>query len=73
MTSKGQITIPKAIREHLHLRVGDTVAFTLEDGKVIVSPITLPVQSLKGLIAAPSQAVSNERMQEAIKRRGGSL
>lgn len=32
--SKGQITLPKAVRDALHLREGDDVAFTVEDGRV---------------------------------------
>jgi AbrB family looped-hinge helix DNA binding protein len=38
MTSKGQVTIPKALREHLGLRPGQGVDFDLAaDGRVVVS------------------------------------
>lgn len=37
MTSKGQITIPKKVREGFGLKVGDVVAFRIEGTKVIVS------------------------------------
>ena len=46
MTAKGQITIPKALRERLGLRPGDEVEFVeLEDGlrvrkRVAASPFT---------------------------------
>lgn len=35
ITSKGQITIPKDIRDKLNLRPGDKVIFIEEDGKII--------------------------------------
>ena len=31
LTSKGQITLPRKVREHLHLRKGDVLEFTLSD------------------------------------------
>jgi antitoxin PrlF len=35
LTSKGQTTIPKAIRDHLDMKPGDRIAFTLmPDGTV---------------------------------------
>ena len=44
LTSKGQVTIPKAVREHLGLRPGDEIEFVEQDGsfrvekRVPVSP-----------------------------------
>ncbi len=35
VTTKGQITIPKDIREKLNLRPGDKVIFLEEDGRII--------------------------------------
>ena len=42
VTSKGQITIPKAIRERLNLEEGDKVAF-IEDGtgKIVITKSSL--------------------------------
>lgn len=38
VTSKGQITIPKAIRERLNLEEGDKVAFIEdESGKIVIT------------------------------------
>ncbi len=34
ITTKGQMTIPKRIREAVGLRTGDVVAFEAEDGRV---------------------------------------
>lgn len=38
LTSKGQVTIPKRVREHLGLKPGSAVEFRLdEDGRVVVA------------------------------------
>ncbi len=51
ITVKGQATIPKAIREHLHLAPGDRVKFFVHpDGTVVLLP-KLPVSTLKGMLA----------------------
>lgn len=50
ITVKGQATIPKAIREHLRLRVGDKVRFFLHpDGSVVLLP-KLPAKALRGIV-----------------------
>lgn len=36
MTSKGQVTIPKAVRDKLGVRPGDEIEFVEEDGAVLV-------------------------------------
>lgn len=37
LSSKGQITVPKAIREILHVNNGDSLAFYVEDGQVVLT------------------------------------
>ena len=34
LSSKGQITVPKAIREILHVKNGDSLVFYIEDNEV---------------------------------------
>ena len=51
ITSKGQITLPKKVREALHLDVGDKVYFDVkEDGTVTLVARNAPVESLFGLL-----------------------
>jgi antitoxin PrlF len=51
LTSKGQITIPKVVRERLHLEVGDKVYFSVrEDGSVLLVPRNEPVERLFGVL-----------------------
>jgi antitoxin PrlF len=50
ITSKGQTTIPKPIRDHLGLRPGDRVKFFIQpDGRVVMLP-TIPISALKGIV-----------------------
>lgn len=41
ISSKGQVTIPKTIREMLNLSEGDRVAFIEENGKVVITKASL--------------------------------
>ena len=53
ITSKGQITIPKVVRERLHLEPGDKVYFDVQqDGSVSMMTRKHPVESLFGLLKA---------------------
>jgi len=71
MTTKGQVTIPKEVREHLGIETGDRLSFVVqEDGTVIVKPITRHVRELGGLLQRPGQRpVSANEMDESIARR----
>lgn len=51
LTSKGQTTIPKAIRDSLRMRTGDRITFTLmPDGVVIMRVKNRRVSGLAGLL-----------------------
>lgn len=69
LTSKGQTTIPKNVREHLHLQAGDRLEFILADGAVILRPATRKVTDLKGFLPKPDQPVSLADMDATIRRR----
>lgn len=67
LTSKGQLTIPKDVREAMGVGPGDRVNFVrMEDGNFAVLPATQPLKSLKGIITRPKKAVSLEDMDKAI-------
>jgi AbrB family looped-hinge helix DNA binding protein len=44
LTSKGQITIPKAVREALSLAEGDLLVFAVADGQATMRKITMRVE-----------------------------
>jgi antitoxin PrlF len=66
LTSKGQATIPKPIRDHLGLKPGDKVKFFIQpDGRVVILP-TVPITVLKGFLKSRVGPVSIEDMETAI-------
>jgi AbrB family looped-hinge helix DNA binding protein len=74
VTSKGQITIPRAVREGLGVESGDRVEFTeLEKGVYRVVAATRDVRELKGMIPRPAKPVSVEDMNRAIRRRASRV
>jgi antitoxin PrlF len=49
LTSKGQITIPKAVRESLGLATGDRVEFVATDKGFVVMPVKRNLNALCGM------------------------
>ena len=71
LTSKGQITLPKAVRDLLRLGAGDRVDFIVkDDGTVVMRPATVDVRELKGLLHKKGlRPLSVEEMNAIIRRR----
>jgi antitoxin PrlF len=67
ITSKGQVTIPREVLDHLGVAAGDRVRFFLHpDGEVVARPV-VPAARLRGILARPGRRkVSVEEMNEAI-------
>ncbi len=56
MTAKGQVTVPREIRDRLGLKSGDKMAFTmLSDGTVVMRPRTRRLADLAGSLTRPGQ------------------
>lgn len=58
VTSKGQITIPKKVRDSLGIEKGTTVIVIEKDGEAILRPKTGRAIDLAGLLGKPPSAVS---------------
>jgi antitoxin PrlF len=73
LTSKGQLVIPKEIRDYLHLQPGDRLDFLIgDDGDVIIRPVVTDVRDLKGLLHKPGRTpVSVGAMHDVIRQRAG--
>ena len=70
VTSKGQITLPKPIRDRLRLHTGDLVEFVIdEDGEVRVRAGRFDARDLQGLLRKTGRkTVPLTAMDEAIRR-----
>lgn len=70
ITSKGQTTIPKRVREGLHLKPGDRVEFIVrDDGTALMVPATMTLEHLKASIPPPAKALTLDEIEGVISER----
>lgn len=70
MTSKGQLTVPKEVRERLGLKAGDKVDIRVEpNGTARILPVNLKTSDVFGMLSAykKEKPVTVEQMDEGIK------
>ena len=69
MTSKGQITVPKAVRIRLNLKAGDRVLFVVEDdGAVRMHAANKDITSLRGILPPPKRKATIEEIEASIAK-----
>ena len=75
VTSKGQLTLPKAIRQQLNLGLGSRLDFSVnEQGWLMARPVTNTALGLAGILRRPGQAaVSVEAMADAAEATAAEL
>lgn len=67
MTSKGQITIPKDVREALGLTPGSKVSFAKNaDGDFVLSTTRASLMDLEGRLQHTGPPISLDEMEHAI-------
>ena len=73
LTSKGQLTIPKIIRDALGLREGDQVRFELDpaNGRTVMEPVRFQPEDLASFAVPGARRMSLAEM-DAAKRTGAS-
>lgn len=70
VTSKGQITIPAAIRERLEINPGSTILFTvMTDGSIRVNHPAQDIEAVLGSVAFPP-GMTIERLTELADKIG---
>ncbi len=71
LTTKGQVTIPKKIRESLRLHTGDKIEIIVTDKReAIIRPISKKVDDIFCKLHKPGRkAVSLEAMDDAIRNK----
>jgi AbrB family looped-hinge helix DNA binding protein len=71
VTSKGQVTIPKEIRDLLHIRTNDKVDFVLEGDRVVLAPVKT-LLDLRGVVRAEGKGdfpAERARAKSAVAKR----
>ena len=65
ITSKGQTTLPKSVREALGVRAGDRVRYVILDNDVRILPVR-PIGRLFGTLKHDGPPVTLEDMERAV-------
>lgn len=68
LTSKGQMTLPSAVRTQLGLEAGDQLSVTVLDADTIVLKrrVGRPISALRGLLPKPAKALSVQEMDAGV-------
>lgn len=68
ITSKGQLTLPKEVRDRLGVHPGDKIDFVFStDGQLVVKPRTIHVEQLFGLLHRKGEkALTLEQIEAGI-------
>ncbi|GAB4500535.1 MAG: AbrB/MazE/SpoVT family DNA-binding domain-containing protein [Anaerolineales bacterium] len=67
LSSKGQVVLPKPIRDKLRLKTGDQLVVQLIGGKIVLEPETQDmIEKLRGILAGSHalDALEEEHRQE---------
>lgn len=68
VTSKGQITIPKAIRQALGIKEKDRLLFFVEDDRLVLIPLRhRPLSELFGALPATRSYPGHQAIREEIR------
>ena len=70
LTSKGQVTLPKSVRERLGVETGDRLEFIESEQGFLVVAATRDIRSLKGIVGRPKKPVTIDDMNKAIEKMG---
>ena len=71
VTSKGQTTLPKTVREALGVEAGDRIRYMIQDGEVRIRPVR-PISRLFGIVQYDGPPVTLDDMERAISDAVGS-
>ena len=72
ITRKGQVTIPKAIRDELRAREGHRVRFSLRGRDVVLKIEQGTILDLKGSVKPPRGRDTPDAIRTAVRRLVGS-
>lgn len=66
MGRRGQITLPREVRERLHLLEGQRIAFVVKGEDITLQPLTATLRDLRGSVRVDGPQDFDE-VREAVK------
>jgi antitoxin PrlF len=71
LTRKGQVTIPKSLRDQLGLNLGDRISFQLRGEEIVLKPVHRTILDLQGSVKPKSRPEDfNEVRRQVAAARG---
>lgn len=67
VTQRGQVTIPAEVRRKLGVKARDKVTFTMEDGKILVSPARFTLETAFGSVKPSRRPEDFEEMGRIVE------
>lgn len=71
ITYKGQVTIPKKVREALSIKEGEMVTFQIEGDHAILKPIKKTLQHFYGALPPTRPFPTMESIRKEVRRERG--
>ena len=68
ITRKGQVTIPKAIRDRLGVKEGEKVLFVLRGEEVVLKVIKGTILDLRGSVRPSAHPEYFEKIRQSVKQ-----
>lgn len=68
VSSKGQITIPKKVRDELDIESGDKVLVELTERAALIKPLKKPSESMRGIGKKTKEKLGNMKAVELIEQ-----
>lgn len=73
ISAKGQVTLPRELREGLSLKAGDELVFTSIGDRLLMTPKNIDFNDLAGFLGVPPNgSASLEQIDETVLREGGA-
>lgn len=73
LTSKGQTTIPRKVREALHLKPHQRLTYDIHGDQVILKPLGPTILDLFGSVKSPARAPSEWKEIEKIAHKATAV
>lgn len=68
LTRKGQVTIPKEIRDRLGVKEGEKVLFVMRGEEVVLKVVKGTILDLKGSVRPSTHPEDFEKVRQSVKR-----